>query len=248
MTRISHVGIGCACLCLLTVSSARADPVVVTGGSFTQIDFHSTDAFFLDGNGFHLVFGAEFTSGMRDQCSPCTVSGARPLSFNASTGGDFLSGAAGVFNGVSYPATFLSGPLVFSGPTFSSALLSTSNLTFSAPFSFTGVITDFASARRDGPPVFSTALTGSGTATAKFSFEPGSSPTLFDIESVTYAFEPPAATPEPASILLLGTGCLGLARLRRWRRNRRTGVLDGCAASRPLDMTFARWRLTMGCL
>ena len=82
------------------------------------------------------------------------------------------------------------------------------------------MITDFASANRDSNPVFSTALTGSGTATAEFGLVPGNSPTLFKTESVTYAFEPPVATPEPASILLLGTGCLGLARLRRWRRNR----------------------------
>jgi PEP-CTERM motif len=221
MRRISQIRIGSACLCLLTASAARADPLVVTSGSFTQKNiFHQTDAFVLEGDGFHLVFDAEFTPGMRDQCSPCTVSGAKPLSFNASGGGDFLSGAAGVFNGVSYPATFLSGFFRFSGPTFSSARLSTSNLTFSAPFTFTGHITDFANSHRDSTPVFSTALTGSGTATAEFSFVPGTSPTLFDVESVVYAFEPPAATPEPASILLLGTGCLGLARLRRWRRNR----------------------------
>jgi hypothetical protein len=215
MRRIGLVAIGSACLCLAAATASSADPITVTGGSFIQNRFG--DGFFeLEGDGFHLAFGAESPNvDLRRQCSPCSASG-RPLTFGASTGGDFLSGLPGMFNGVSYATTFLSGQFMFTGPTLSSALLSPSNLTLTAPFSMTGNLTDFTSPMRQNP-VFATALAGSGTATAQFNFIPGISGTtdLFDVRSVTFAFESPAATPEPASILLFGTACLCLAGLRR---------------------------------
>jgi hypothetical protein len=215
MTRIGLVAIGSACLCLAAVTTSSADPIILTGGSFIQNGLG--DGFFeLEGDGFHLAFGAEFPNvDLMEQCYPCTASG-RPLTFGASAGGDFRSGLPGTFNGVPYATTFFSGQFVFTGPTLSSALLSPSNLTLTAPFSMTGNLTDFTSPMRQNP-VFTTALAGSGTATAQFSFEgehPGTTD-LFDVRSVTFAFESPAATPEPASILLFGTACLCLAGLRR---------------------------------
>jgi hypothetical protein len=212
MRRIGLVAIGSACLCLAAATTSSADPIIVTRGSF----IYGLEGFFeLEGDGFHLAFGAEFPSGMREQCSPCTASG-RPLTFGASTGGDFRSGLPGTFNGVSYATTFFSGGFMFTGPTLSSALLSPSNLTLTAPFSMTGNLTDFTSPMRQNP-VFATALAGSGTATAQFMFIPGipGAQDLFDVQSVTFAFESPAATPEPASILLFSTACLCLAGLRR---------------------------------
>jgi hypothetical protein len=222
MRQIGLVAIGSACLCLVAATTSSADPLIVTRGSFIQNGL-GEGFFVLEGDGFHFAFEDEFTSGMREQCSPCTASASKPLTFGASAGGDFLSGLPGTFNGVSYATTFLSGQFMFTGPTLSSALLSPSNLTLTAPFSMTGNLTDFTTPMRLNP-VFATALAGSGTATAQFIFIPGIPGTqdLFDVQSVTFAFESPAATPEPASILLFCTGCLCLAGLRRRESSRKS--------------------------
>ena len=60
-------------------------------------------------------------------------------------------------------------------------------------------------------------FSGSGTITATFTDPLGQG--LFDSQSVMYQFgaSSPSPTPEPASLLLLGTGVAGLVR-RRVRR------------------------------
>jgi PEP-CTERM motif len=137
-------------------------------------------------------------------------------------GANFSGGGPGTFEGVDYTHTFLAGDFSFTGPTFSSAILSPSNLTITAPFAMTATLQNFSSnpLTNTDPPLFTASLFGSGTATARFTAVPngdGQGHTLFDVSNLTFQFEPAAATPEPASLVLLATGVLGLAARRRAR-------------------------------
>ena len=79
-----------------------------------------------------------------------------------------------------------------------------------APVSFSGTFRFF-----DFPTETVLNLTGSGLATLGFTKFP-TSPGFF-LSSATYEFEPAMPTPEPMSIVLVGTGLAGLAALRRRR-------------------------------
>jgi hypothetical protein len=212
------IGIG-----LLGPTQALADPLTVTSGLAT-VQRNGGGTFTLRGDGFALTGAPTFPgyeTGFWD-CSPCRASDALNLSLSSSVSGTFDSGLPGEFDHVQYDATYLAGGLNFTAPDITSAIL-TGQTSISVPFTFFGELLNYESfASRATPgsvPVFIATFTGSGIATAYFS-GPVADPdgALFSADRITYEFAP-APTPEPASLLLLGTGVAGLLARHRRRRN-----------------------------
>jgi hypothetical protein len=187
----------------------------MSGGTFTL----AGDGFFLSGA---PPFGYE--SGLWE-CTPCRASDQLNLSLSSTTSGTF-DDLPGEFDHVQYERTFLAGHLFFTAGDMTSAILDEGQTSITMPFTFTGELVNFESfASRATPgsvPVFVAAFTGSGFATAHFR-GPFADPNgaLFFADRITYAFaqDAPAQTPEPASLLLVGTGAAGWLARRRVRRN-----------------------------
>jgi hypothetical protein len=81
---------------------------------------------------------------------------------------------------------------------------------FRRPFTFTGQLAGYASPDRTGPPLVAVTLTGSGMARLVMGLEEG----LYTFSSLDYQFDP-SPVPEPATLLLVGTGAAVM-----WRRRR----------------------------
>ena len=198
-------------ICLLWavgVSPLRAEPIVITSGLLV---FPGTMT--LEGEGFSFDgrISSQAHVAARQQCSircePGTTISLRVVATGGDVGGvvtylDESFGVSGFFDGdlgVVFTGEAVAPPLV--GPTAE----------VTAPFLFQGSIS---------PPRFSTlprgTLTGGGLATLTLRAQ--SFPSGWQFQRLEYLFiEDPSVVPEPASMLLVGSGLAVLLKLRRRR-------------------------------
>jgi PEP-CTERM motif len=211
-----------ACLALgLTFSgtAAFADPIrtVTTGQLFSGND----DTGFNFG-GVDFQFQVTHTLAALVSCTPCTPGTPIDLSSTVAVSG-WPAGRATI-DGQTFNSVFFSGSLNFQAGSVIAPDGNASVLRFS-PFTFTGSLAGFADASLTGTPLFSTNLVGAGAspgARALFSNEVVS--TGLSLNQLDYHFDNVSATPEPASLLLLGSGAAWLAAGRRKRSTGRNAA------------------------
>jgi hypothetical protein len=210
-------------------AETRADPLVITGGTvFIGGAVNSRNAWRafsinFSGQNVQVNVGVGDGDSTRRPASPCTNGPCQPgamVSPNVSFSAEGIGSAT--VNGTEYSAWFFGRDtlMTFTGdsvpfPQFDPS--SSAPITLTTNFLMTGtlVIHDL---NANNNIVFTTPITGQGTASFVFTFLNLGAGTGYWMSSVTYTFSAPAQTPEPATLLLLGTGLAGAASYRRRRR------------------------------
>lgn len=195
-------------------STATAEPIAVTSGHVDVETISGLAHVQFAGDGFLLIAGVEaLVSSLGLGCIPCAP--GTTLDLGGVIGGSRAAGSA-VVDGVSYSEIFFDGMTgTFSSPSFQ--ISGAGGVTVSRDFTFSGIVSGYlinpwVSASE---PVFTKSLSGQGTATATFLYNDTDIP-LFWASSLRYDFTDTAPVPEPATLILFGTGA-ALAALRRRR-------------------------------
>lgn len=214
-------------LVLLSGGTSAADPIAVTSGS--AVFTNDPGGFRMAGTGFDvdLVFAPSLVSGTHwfdhcaSGCAPGTVVDFGTTTYTFAESWDGLRGTVG---GVEYPHLFRTGRVTFIGPRIVLPLVfpepGAPNAGLPGQFTFHGNVSIFDDEFFGRPPIFSSELTGGGTARVFAHI----SSDLFLVHDLEYTFTP---VPEPSTLAMLVSGIIGVATVLRRHR-----VLSECRSSK----------------